>query len=139
MFTALFGIAQGVFPIGRFDGHPFALGFGEGMFVDTGEREAIIPIVQGGGDGAYQPIFQDTHTPNTALIEVDPVLHQRLDLDGEWDLLEEREQDALEVTAVLLILKLVARKMDVQAAPGSLATQVTEGQEVIGPEQDMQN
>ena len=75
MLTALFRIVECLFPFRRFEGHPFALGFREGVFLDPGECEAATPIMQGSGHSAYQPVFQNSHTSDTAFIEVDPVLH----------------------------------------------------------------
>jgi hypothetical protein len=37
MLTALFRIVEGLFPFRRFEGHPFARGFREGVFLDLGE------------------------------------------------------------------------------------------------------
>src|SRR2546422_11417917 len=94
--------------------------------------------MQGRGHRAYQPVFQNAHTSDTAFIEVDPVLHQGLDLNVQGHLLEEREEDALEVTAVLLLREFVARKLDIHNPPRRLATQIAKGQKVIGAEEDME-
>src|SRR2546425_5576262 len=77
--------------------------------------------MQGRGHRAYQPVFQNAHTSDTAFIEVDPVLHQGLDLNVQGHLLEEREEDALEVTAVLLLRELVARSEEHTSELQSLA------------------
>jgi len=127
MLAVLVRHTEGLLPFGRFDGHPFALGFGEGVFVDMGEGEGRAALLEGRRHCPHQPVFENPHTPNTALIEIEPVVHQCLHLDGERHRLEERQQYPLEVTAILLLLTLVPRKMDIQTAPGGLATQVAEG------------
>jgi hypothetical protein len=122
MFLALFGVTEGLFAFGGFDGHAFTLGCGERMLLDTGQREGITPIMERRGHRTDEPVFEDPHAPDAALIKVGPMLHQGLTFHVERDLLQEGEQHRLEVTAVLLLLKLVTREMDVQAAPGGLPT-----------------
>ena len=120
MLSALFRVTERLFPFGRFDRHAFTLGFRECMVLDAGQREGITAIMESRCHRAHKPVFEDPHAPNTALIKVAPMLHQGIEFHGERDLLEEGEQYRLEVTAVLLLLKLVAREMDIQAAPGGL-------------------
>ena len=120
MLSALFPVTERLFPFGRFDSHAFTLGFRERMVLDAGQREGITAIMGSRGHRAHEPVFEDPHAPNTALIKVAPMLHQGIEFHGERDLLEEGEQYRLEVTAVLLLLKLVAREMDIQAASGRL-------------------
>src|SRR2546426_12370906 len=93
--------------------------------------------MQGRGHRAYQPVFQNAHTSDTAFIEVDPVLHQGLDLNVQGHLLEEREEDALEVTAVLLLRKMGARTMDIHTPPRRPGTQSAKRPQSIGAEQGM--
>jgi hypothetical protein len=139
MLPVLLRRAEGLLAFGRFNRHPFTLRFGEHVFVKASEREGAAAIIQDCCHRTDQPVFENPHAPNTALIEVGPVAHQGLHIDGERHLLEERQQDPLEVVAVLFLLYLVPREMDVQTASGGLTTQVAESQEVIGPKQNMQH
>src|SRR6266446_2728567 len=116
MLSAWFGVTERLFPSSICASHAFTLGFRERMVLDAGQREGITAIMESRGHRAHEPVFEDPHAPNTALIKVAPMLHQGIEFHGERDLLEEGEQYRLEVTAVLLLLKLVAREMDIQAA-----------------------
>src|SRR2546428_8358596 len=120
MLSVLFRVTGRLFPFGRFDSHAFTLGFRERMVLDGGQREGITAIMGSRGPRAHEPVFEDPHAPNTALIKVAPMLYQGIEFHGERDLLEEGEQYRLEVAAVLLLLKLITREMDIQAAPGKL-------------------
>src|SRR5262249_58345163 len=105
-------------PFSRFDSHACTVGSRERMVLHGGQREGITPTVKSRGRRAHEPVFEDPHAPKTALIKVAPMLHQGIEVHGERDLLEEGEQHRLEVTAVLLLLKMVAREKDIQTAPG---------------------
>jgi len=89
MLPALVRIAEGLLTFGRLNRHPFTLRFGEGVFVEAGERKGVAAIIKRRRHRTHQPVLENPHTPNTALIEVEPVAHQRLHIDGERHLLEE--------------------------------------------------
>src|SRR6266511_4191826 len=92
MLSALFRVTERLFPFGRFDSHAFTLGFRERMVLDAGQREGITAIMESRGHCAHEPVFEDPHAPNTALIKVAPMLHQGIEFHGERDLFEEGEQ-----------------------------------------------
>src|SRR2546425_6784065 len=83
MLSALFRVTERLFPFGRFDSHAFTLGFRERMVLDAGQREGITAIMESRGHRAHEPVFEDPHAPNTALIKVAPMLHQGIEFHGE--------------------------------------------------------
>ena len=64
MLAVLVRGTEGVLPFGRFDGHPFALSFGEGVLVDMGEGEGRAALLGGRRHCTDEPVFGNPHTPN---------------------------------------------------------------------------
>ena len=78
MFAAPFGILKFVFGRLRIHGHALTLRIREGMRLARRQRERLPTRMEGRGDGPHQPVFEHPYTPNAALIEIVPVIHQFL-------------------------------------------------------------
>src|SRR6266571_353267 len=100
VLATAFGVMQFAFGGMRIGGHTLTLRIREGMLFQMCQREGTCAGSQGAGDSAYQPILEDTHAANAALVEIVPVIHEVLDIHIQRNLLEQRMKRSLEGLAI---------------------------------------
>src|SRR6266487_3575860 len=57
----------------------------------------------------------------------------------EWNFLEQSQESGLEFGTIFLALELIAGEMNRQATSGSLPIQSRKAQQIVGPDQNMDN
>src|SRR2546428_11395486 len=78
VLATAFGVVELLFRRARIRGHTLTLRIREGILFQTCQCEGRYAGSQGTGDGPYQPVLEDTHAANAALVEVVPVIHEVL-------------------------------------------------------------
>jgi len=117
--------------------HTLALRIGEGVGLQTCQGQVAVVFAQGRGDSTDEPVFEDPHTANAALIEVVPVIEERLPVGLEGLVVQQLQESTLKGFAICFMLKLIAGKMDVMAPARRLPTEIPEIKQVVGPDQDV--
>src|SRR6266567_6124540 len=108
------------------------------MLLHPLQGQGVVSLIEGGRDGAQQPVLQDAHTANTAFVEIEPVLDdQRLSIGIQRDFLKQRQERRLEFGAIFLALELIAGEMDRQTTPRCLPIQPGKAQKIIGAHQNI--
>src|SRR5215469_3143831 len=91
----------------------------------AGERER---------QGPRKPVFQHSDAADGAFIAIVEVL-EKIRFSAQWQVALEGEEDALKRSAIFVSISTVARKMNVNASPAQLRTQVAERQKLVRPDQ----
>ena len=137
VFTAALRVMQFVFGGMGVGCHTLALRIGEGVGLQTCQGQVAVVFAQGRGDSTDEPVFEDPHTANAALIEVVPVIEERLPVGLEGLVVQQLQESTLKGFAICFMLKLIAGKMDVMAPARRLPTEIPEIKQVVGPDQDV--
>lgn len=93
----------------------------------TGDRER---------QGPCEPVFQHSNAAGGAFVAI-VKMPEKIRFSGQWQVPLESEKDALKRSTIFVSISPVARKMNVNAAPAQLGTQVTERQKLVRPDQHM--
>jgi hypothetical protein len=132
MFPAALCGVELLLSLDRVQRHLFTLRDREGLLLHLFEGQCVAALVKGGGDGAHQPILQHPHAPNTALVEIEPVLDdQLLGIGTQRHFLEQGQEDGLEGDAIFGALELIPGEMNRQTPSGCLPIQPGEAQQFI--------
>src|SRR5216683_4048651 len=101
------------------------------------QHECVSTTVKRIRERADQPVFEHPDASNTAFIEIIPVIHEILEIHLKRDVFQQAAQGALEGDLIRLLLKLVAREMDIMPTACRLTGEITQIQEIIGPNEYM--
>src|SRR5205823_8648813 len=127
MLLAARRVMQFLLPCRRLQCHTLALGNRKRTFLEAFQEQFTLSSSQACRQRTHEPVFQDANAADTSLVEIRPLIDQRLDLDLERNLLQQGQQSALERLLIGFMLKLIAREVDFQAPPGGLPTEIAQG------------
>src|SRR5271157_210437 len=117
-----------------FFGHALALVYGPGCLFKDFARDDGAVFGESDRQGSREPTFHQADAADGAFIAIVEVL-QKIRFPWQWQVPSEGEQDALEGTVILAPIRLIAREMNVNAAPAQLPAQVAERKNLISSDQ----
>jgi hypothetical protein len=121
------------FSLQRVLGHALTLAYGPGCLLENLACDGRAVFGKRDRQCAYEPVLEHSDAADGVLIAIVEVL-EKVGFPGQWQVALESEKYALEGNVVFRPISAVARKVNVNAAPAQLRTQIAEREKLICPE-----